>query len=582
MSQLPLNNKHWASDIFFLAIGISIFYLVLIGAHHLISPDETRYVGIAWEMWKENNYITPKLEGSPFLGKPILFYWLEILAFNIFGVSEYAARFFPAVMGIFTSLFTYISLRTLKDRKTGFIAAISVACTPLYFVLTHYANMDGEVGSWVTCSALALLVGANLPEKTTKRAVFLYLAYIFGAAAFLTKGLIGLVFPAGMIFFWMLFLNRWDQILKLKLITGLILVIILIMPWMILCNEQNPGFISYFFIWNQFDRFLGNNFNMHQPWYFYIGPVIASIFPFTLFWIQALKKNIKDIITDKHKSNVELFCLIWFVMITIFFSIPESKLIGYISSAIPGTAIFMALYFAKIWGNTLSRANIISSWIVVAIYLILSIGLVVLLFVSDNPGVQASAPYIWILSISLIFSAIIYVYILLHRPIIKYIYFCLIVPTIIILLCIMADLKNFTLQYNWPIAAKVEQVLKKYPNAKIYMYGQFYYAIPMYLGREIPTVSNWNELKLEDLGDNWQREIYIGLKNPKKLPSTLMIYPKFKNIWESNTNSPIIVIIDNDSMKNFNRLIGHNYHILGTVPHRSAIILGNDNININN
>ena len=167
------SSSSWCKDIFCLCIGIGIFYLLLIGAHHLISPDETRYVGIAWEMWKENNYITPKLEGSPFLGKPILFYWFEILAFNIFGVSEYAARFFPACIGIFTSIFTYICLRTLKDRKTGIISALSVACAPLYFVLCHYANMDGEVGSWITCSALALLVGVNLPEKTLKRDILL-------------------------------------------------------------------------------------------------------------------------------------------------------------------------------------------------------------------------------------------------------------------------------------------------------------------------------------------------------------------------------------------------------------------------
>ena len=59
-----------------------------------------------------------------------------------------------------------------------------VSCALMYFVLCHYVNMDSEVSSWLTCSFLAFSTGASLPEKTRKRDVFLYLAYIFGAFAF--------------------------------------------------------------------------------------------------------------------------------------------------------------------------------------------------------------------------------------------------------------------------------------------------------------------------------------------------------------------------------------------------------------
>ena len=170
------NNSYWSTDIILLIIGLTIFYLLFLGSHHLISPDETRYVGIAWEMWKHDNYVTPKLAGVPFLGKPIMYYWLEILSFNIFGVSEFTARLAPALVGIFTSIFTYITIRTLRDRRTGLIAAIMVACALMYFVLCHYVNMDSEVASWLTCSFLAFLTGASLPEKTKKRDIFLYLA----------------------------------------------------------------------------------------------------------------------------------------------------------------------------------------------------------------------------------------------------------------------------------------------------------------------------------------------------------------------------------------------------------------------
>ncbi|MFT6835777.1 MAG: 4-amino-4-deoxy-L-arabinose transferase-like glycosyltransferase, partial [Francisellaceae bacterium] len=68
-------NKTWVFDLAFLSLFLIVFFLLFVGGHQLISPDETRYTGIAWDMYKSGNYITPKLAGSPFLGKPILFYW---------------------------------------------------------------------------------------------------------------------------------------------------------------------------------------------------------------------------------------------------------------------------------------------------------------------------------------------------------------------------------------------------------------------------------------------------------------------------------------------------------------------------
>ena len=101
-------NKTWVFDLAFLSLFLIVFFLLFIGGHQLISPDETRYTGIAWDMYKSGNYITPKLAGSPFLGKPILFYWWDILAYKIFGVSDFASRFFPGIIGATTCIIAYI------------------------------------------------------------------------------------------------------------------------------------------------------------------------------------------------------------------------------------------------------------------------------------------------------------------------------------------------------------------------------------------------------------------------------------------------------------------------------------------
>src|SRR5437763_9699303 len=58
----------------------------------LSSPDEGRYVGVAWEMLHGDGWLVPTLDGFPFLHKPPLFYWLSALSMQVFGPYPWAAR----------------------------------------------------------------------------------------------------------------------------------------------------------------------------------------------------------------------------------------------------------------------------------------------------------------------------------------------------------------------------------------------------------------------------------------------------------------------------------------------------------
>ena len=58
----------------------------------LIGADEPRYAQVAREMLERHDWITPVLGGQPWLEKPPLYYWQAMLAYRIFGVSDWAAR----------------------------------------------------------------------------------------------------------------------------------------------------------------------------------------------------------------------------------------------------------------------------------------------------------------------------------------------------------------------------------------------------------------------------------------------------------------------------------------------------------
>ena len=76
-------------------------------SYPLIEPDETRYAQIALEMNGSRDWITPTLDGIPYLDKPPLMYWLTATSFSVFGDNEVAARLPSVISAIATILLTY-------------------------------------------------------------------------------------------------------------------------------------------------------------------------------------------------------------------------------------------------------------------------------------------------------------------------------------------------------------------------------------------------------------------------------------------------------------------------------------------
>src|SRR6476469_160549 len=81
-----------------------------------VGPDEPRYAQVAREMLERGDWITPTLGGHTWFEKPALLYWLEILSYRVFGVSEAAARLGPALCGLATVAALYVIGRTLQGR----------------------------------------------------------------------------------------------------------------------------------------------------------------------------------------------------------------------------------------------------------------------------------------------------------------------------------------------------------------------------------------------------------------------------------------------------------------------------------
>jgi 4-amino-4-deoxy-L-arabinose transferase-like glycosyltransferase len=108
-----MTNRTRADSLLLAGFCAFLFFYGL-GQFGLIGADEPRYAQVAHEMLERRDCITPVLGGRPWLEKPPLYYWQAMLAYSIFGVSDWAARLPAALDATLLVLGVYFFLRRFR------------------------------------------------------------------------------------------------------------------------------------------------------------------------------------------------------------------------------------------------------------------------------------------------------------------------------------------------------------------------------------------------------------------------------------------------------------------------------------
>jgi 4-amino-4-deoxy-L-arabinose transferase-like glycosyltransferase len=343
-------GKIFYKDLFALLISIGIFYLLFLGSHGIVDPDEGRYSEAAREMLASGNFITPYVDGVPFFDKPILFYWLQALSMVLFGVNEWSIRLFPMLAGVGSCIVVYIVGNKLYGRLSGILSALILSVMPMFFGIAHFANMDIEIAFWVTGATGFGLIAVDQADAPSGRR-WMWLAFAFAGCGFLTKGLIGLVFPVMVLGVWVIVWNRWKLLPKLSLPISLLIFCMIALPWLIVVSIENLRFLYYFFIYEQFTRFVGGHFNSIQPLWFYPELILGGLIPWIWFFGQSVVMHVKQLNSKTPGHHRSAILLLWPLLVLIFFSIPASKLPGYIAPVFPPLALLLGTYLVTRWSS---------------------------------------------------------------------------------------------------------------------------------------------------------------------------------------------------------------------------------------
>lgn len=340
-------------------------------------PDEPRYAQVAREMLERGDWITTTLGGFNWFEKPALLYWVEIVSFKLFGVSEFAARLGPAAfgLGIIASIWKLGRESILEGNgsNSDFANWLGLICASTLgiVVFARGASFDITITFPMTMAMVAYFVfdrrvqrvsasnssGPHGPSKL-RAMVPLILFYVSIGIALLAKGLIGIIFPFAIVGLYHLLCRRLPKrIFIISIVWGTLLAGTIAATWYLPMYQRHGWeFIDEFFIQHHFQRFTSNKYQHPQPFFFYIWVLPLMTLPWMPLFIASLCNLVKGALRslgarsevnqgdDQDFASLRNFAIAWLAVPLAFFSFSGSKLPGYILPAVPAAIVITAIY----------------------------------------------------------------------------------------------------------------------------------------------------------------------------------------------------------------------------------------------
>ncbi len=377
-----------------MAVLVAVWLLALAWLRPLSDPDEGRYAVAALQMLRSGDWVTPALNGLPFFHKPPLYYWLAATGFQVAGVHEWVARL-PSLLGAWLAAMSLlVLLKRYASQSVAVAAAVVLVTMPYTYMAAQYANMDmllaGCLTACICSAAMATLEARQVNGRIRGMAWMGWLAAagVWAGLGFLAKGLIALVLPGMVWALWLVWDRRWRQWWLPLHAAAWLPVLLIAGPWVWMAQARHSGFFHYFFVTQHFQRYTGSSFNNPQPWWFYVAVIALAALPWTGWALAAAWRNWRNwrrkavagspaLQAARHAAqplvqSLDRLMLVWFAVIVLFFSVPHSKIVGYVLPALPPLAYAVVrLVQAAGWQRWGRHAAALAALLCVALAMVL-------------------------------------------------------------------------------------------------------------------------------------------------------------------------------------------------------------------
>jgi 4-amino-4-deoxy-L-arabinose transferase-like glycosyltransferase len=344
----PIKLFIWAVFPFLVSV---VLYFGTASSPALLDDDvDAAHAVVAREMLQRHDYAVLYQNGIRYLVRAPLQFWLIASSYALFGQTEFATRLPLALTVAALVLVVFEFGRKFAGPRVGLYAALAVATSPGIFFFTRTINPEAICALEFTAVFYLFLrawTGSLDPR------IGYWGAAALCAAAVLTRGLVGVIFPVGIIFVFLTVTRSWRRWRELRPVSSLLIFLAISLPWHIIAEMRAPGFFWSYFVNEHLKRALGTRW---PPDYSAV-PLgtwwiahLAWLFP----WIVFLPLVIRDFLVPRRweeqpngASQARLLWLVWAGFIFLFFSFESGSRMEYYSlGAWPAIGLLLATALA--------------------------------------------------------------------------------------------------------------------------------------------------------------------------------------------------------------------------------------------
>jgi 4-amino-4-deoxy-L-arabinose transferase-like glycosyltransferase len=338
-----------------------VIYFAGIFSPPLLDDVDTVHAEAAREMVLRHDWVTLYANGIRYLEKAPLMYWGVAASYTIFGASDWSTRL-PLVLGVLALIFaTYaLGVRYFGERG-GFYSGLVMATALGPYLFTRFLIPDVLVGLFLTLTFLFFLRTLDddaLEGDSAPRWACWGLAAMT-ALNVLTKGLIGLVFPIGVIGGYLILTGNVKHAWRMRVFSSTLVFLLISVPWHVLAALRNPaqgsvkGFLWFYFVNEHYRRYIGTRVPHDYdkvPLLLFWVLLLLWLFPWIAFFARSLREIPRrwSVLRSRMSPSqrTELLAFTWALVILVFFSF-STRQEYYTIPAIPALALLVGSWLAR-------------------------------------------------------------------------------------------------------------------------------------------------------------------------------------------------------------------------------------------
>jgi 4-amino-4-deoxy-L-arabinose transferase-like glycosyltransferase len=353
----------------------------------LLDDADSVHAEVAREMLLRHDWVTLYANGIRYLEKAPLLYWSMAASFKVFGIRTAAARLPLALTVLALALILEaFARRAFASTRAGLYAGLILLSSFGIFIFTRITIPDAMVGLWLTLALYCYWLTENNPTRQSNPNPILCWAFAACCALnVLTKGLIGIVFPALIVLAHLALTRRnlrsiITRIGQLAPISSTIVFLLIAAPWHILIALANPtqghpgnlpfthghwsvhlptdgnvhGWLWFYFVNEQLLRYLDLRVPRDYdtvPLYLFWGLLLIWLMPWSAFLLRAFRtipwrKSIRPLVSIRTLTPTEstrLLLGLWTLIPLLFFSL-STRQEYYVLPSLPPLILLIAAW----------------------------------------------------------------------------------------------------------------------------------------------------------------------------------------------------------------------------------------------